>query len=201
MNTTNAQRPERFDDTQVIETAEITELNMPMSERFAEFDEATTELPAAETPDELTDEPTDEPADETTGQTAVAAAGEAEAPEATQPPAGTVPPANAVPLYSSPQSAPLPPQPVRPKGPSAGTIVLGVIVLLCGVMTIAVGVSMSSATFVFFPNMQHFTAYLFAGVGGLLCVLAMVWAIASAIGKRRREQASPIHESKGARID
>lgn len=46
---------------------------------------------------------------------------------------------------------------------------LGVIVLLCGVLTIAVGVSMSSATFVFFPNMQHFTAYLFAGVGGLLC--------------------------------
>ncbi|AIZ17014.1 hypothetical protein AH67_02385 [Bifidobacterium pseudolongum PV8-2] len=104
-------------------------------------------------------------------------------------------------MYSSPQSAPQPPQPVRPKGPSAGTIVLGVIVLLCGVLTIAVGVSMSSATFVFFPNMQHFTAYLFAGVGGLLCVLAVVWAIASAIGKRRREQTSPIHESKGARID
>lgn len=53
MNTTNPQRPERDDDTQVIETAEITELNMPMSERFAEFDEATTELPA--------DAPTDEP--------------------------------------------------------------------------------------------------------------------------------------------
>ena len=130
-----------------------------------------------------------------------AAAEEADAPEAPQAPTGTVPPANAVPLYSSPQSAPQPPQPVRPKGPSAGTIVLGVIVLLCGVLTIAVGVSMSSATFVFFPNMQHFTAYLFAGVGGLLCVLAVVWAIASAIGKRRREQTSPIHESKGARID
>lgn len=194
MNTINPQRSERDDDTQVIETAEITELNMPMSERFAEFDEATTELPAGETPDESMDEPVDEP----TSQEEDAAPDEAEAPQA---PTGTVPPANAVPLYSSPQSAPLPPQPVRPKGPSAGTIVLGVIVLLCGVMTIAVGVSMSSATFVFFPNMQHFTAYLFAGVGGLLCVLAVVWAIASAIGKRRREQTSPIHESKGARID
>ena len=191
-NTTNPPRPERDDDTQVIETAEITELNMPMSERFAEFDEATTELPA--------DAPTDEPESPEAG----AAAEEADAPEAPQVPTGTVPPANAVPLYSSPQSAPQPPQPpqpVRPKGPSAGTIVLGVIVLLCGVLTIAVGVSMSSATFVFFPNMQHFTAYLFAGVGGLLCVLAVVWAIASAIGKRRREQTSPIHESKGARID
>ncbi len=197
MNTTNPQRPERDDDTQVIETAEITELNMPMSERFAEFDEATTELPATETPDESMDEP----ADELTGQAADAATEEADAPGAPQAPTGTVPPANAVPLYSSPQSAPQPPQPVRPKGPSAGTIVLGVIVLLCGVLTIAVGVSMSSATFVFFPNMQHFTAYLFAGVGGLLCVLAVVWAIASAIGKRRREQTSPIHESKGARID
>ena len=192
MNTTNPPRPERDDDTQVIETAEITELNMPMSDRFAEFDEATTELPA--------DAPTDEPESPESG----AAAEEADAPEAPQVPTGTVPPANAVPLYSSPQSAPQPPQPpqpVRPKGPSAGTIVLGVIVLLCGVLTIAVGVSMSSATFVFFPNMQHFTAYLFAGVGGLLCVLAVVWAIASAIGKRRREQTSPIHESKGARID
>ena len=192
MNTTNPPRPERDDDTQVIETAEITELNMPMSERFAEFDEATTELPA--------DAPTDEPESPEAG----AAAEEADAPEAPQVPTGTVPPANAVPLYSSPQSAPQPPQPpqpVRPKGPSAGTIVLGVIVLLCGVLTIAVGVSMSSATFVFFPNMQHFTAYLFAGVGGLLCVLAVVWAIASAIGKRRPEQTSPIHESKGARID
>ena len=192
MNTTNPPRPERDDDTQVIETAEITELNMPMSERFAEFDEATTELPA--------DAPTDEPESPEAG----AAAEEADAPEAPQVPTGTVPPANAVPLYSSPQSAPQPPQPpqpVRPKGPSAGTIVLGVIVLLCGVLTIAVGVSMSSATFVFFPNMQHFTAYLFADVGGLLCVLAVVWAIASAIGKRRREQTSPIHESKGARID
>ena len=49
MNTTNPQRPERDDDTQVIETAEITELNMPMSERFAEFDEATTELPTGTT--------------------------------------------------------------------------------------------------------------------------------------------------------
>ena len=192
MNTPNPPRPERDDDTQVIETAEITELNMPMSERFAEFDEATTELPA--------DAPTDEPESPEAG----AAAEEADAPEAPQVPTGTVPPANAVPLYSSPQSAPQPPQPpqpVRPKGPNAGTIVLGVIVLLCGVLTIAVGVSMSSATFVFFPNMQHFTAYLFAGVGGLLCVLAVVWAIASAIGKRRREQTSPIHESKGARID
>ena len=192
MNTTNPPRPERDDDTQVIETAEITELNMPMSERFAEFDEATTELPA--------DAPTDEPESPEAG----AAAEEADAPEAPQVPTGTVPPANAVPLYSSPQSAPQPPQPpqpVRPKGPSAGTIVLGVIVLLCGVLTSAVGVSMRSATFVFFPNMQHFTADLFAGVGGLLCVLAVVWAIASAIGKRRREQTSPIHESKGARID
>ncbi|RYQ11355.1 hypothetical protein PG2093B_0464 [Bifidobacterium pseudolongum subsp. globosum] len=179
MNTTNPQRPERDDDTQIIETAEITELDMPMSERLAEFDEATTELPT---------DASESPTAETT----------ADAPEAPQNPTGTVPPTNAVPLYSSPQSAP---QPVRPKGPSAGTIVLGVIVLLCGVLTIAVGVSMSSATFVFFPNMQHFTAYLFAGVGGLLCVLAVVWAIASAIGKRRREQTSPIHESKGARID
>lgn len=189
MNTTNPQWPEHDDDTQVIGTAEITELNMPMSERFAEFDEATTELSA--------DAPTDEPESPEAG----AAAEEADAPGAPQGPTGTVPPANAVPLYSSPQSAPQPPQPVRPKGPSTGTIVLGVVVLLCGVLTIAVGVSMSSATFVFFPNMQHFTAYLFAGVGGLLCVLAVVWAIASAIGRRRREQTSPIHESKGARID
>lgn len=193
MNTTNPQQTERDDDTQVIETAEITELNMPMSERFAEFDDATTELPA--------DAPTDELTDESESSEATADADEAEAPEAPQAPAGTVPPANAVPLYSSPQSAPQPPQPVRPKGPSAGTIVLGVIVLLCGVLTIAVGASMSSATFVLFPNMQHFTAYLFAGVGGLLCVLAVIWAIASAIGKRRREQTSPVHESKGARID
>lgn len=90
---------------------------------------------------------------------------------------------------------------MRPKGPSAGTIVLGVIVLLCGVLTIAIGASMTSSAFVLFPQMRHFTAYLFAGVGGLLCVLAVVWAIASAIGKRRREQTSPIRESKGARID
>lgn len=197
MNTTNPQRPDRDDDTQVIETAEITELNMPMSERFAQFDEATTEPPAGALADAPTDESTDEPespaADATTDGT--------DAAEVPQAPTGMVPPANAVPLYSSPQSTPQPPQPVRPKGPSAGTIVLGVIVLLCGVLTIAVGASMSSATFVFFPNMQHFTAYLFAGVGGLLCVLAVVWAIASAIGKRRREQTSPIHESKGARID
>lgn len=191
MNTTNPQRQDRDDDTQIIETAEITELDMPMSERFAEFDE-TTALPLDEATTEL---PADEPAGDPESPSPDVAA---EAPEAPQAPTGTVPPANAVPLYSSPQSAP---QPVRPKGPSAGTIVLGVIVLLCGVLTIAIGASMTSATFVLFPQMQHFTAYLFAGVGGLLCVLAVVWAIASAIGKRRREQASPIHESKGARID
>ncbi len=191
MNTTNPQRPDRDDDTQVIETAEITELNMPMSERFAEFDE-TMALPPDDTTTEL---PTAETTGEPESPEVEAAADEADAPQS---PTGIVPPANAVPLYSSPQPAP---QPMRPKGPSAGTIVLGVIVLLCGVLTIAIGASMTSSAFVLFPQMRHFTAYLFAGVGGLLCVLAVVWAIASAIGKRRREQTSPIRESKGARID
>lgn len=81
-----------------------------------------------------------------------------------------------IPLYqAAPQRKP---EPERPKGASAGTIVFGVVVLLFGALTVTVGLLMNSSMFSF-VEFNRITGYLFAGLGILLSLIAIVMGISS----------------------
>lgn len=69
-------------------------------------------------------------------------------------------------------------EPERPKGASAGTIVFGVVVLLFGALTVTVGLLMNSSMFSF-VEFNRITGYLFAGLGILLSLIAIVMGVSS----------------------
>lgn len=81
-----------------------------------------------------------------------------------------------IPLYQAPPQRK--PEPERPKGASAGTIVFGVVVLLFGALTVTVGLLMNSSMFSF-VEFNRITGYLFAGLGILLSLIAIVMGISS----------------------
>lgn len=88
-----------------------------------------------------------------------------------------------VPLYAA-TPGPLPQQPPAPTGPSAATIVLGAIVTLVGILALVVGALMDTA-FLSFAQLNDLGGYLFAGLGIFLAVVAVVWAVTSAVRKRQ----------------
>ena len=81
-----------------------------------------------------------------------------------------------IPLYQAPPQRK--PEPERPKGASAGTIVFGVVVLLFGALTVTVGLLMNSSMFSF-VEFNRITGYLFAGLGILLSLIAIVMGVSS----------------------
>ncbi len=81
-----------------------------------------------------------------------------------------------IPLYQVPPQRK--PEPERPKGASAGTIVFGVVVLLFGALTVTVGLLMNSSMFSF-VEFNRITGYLFAGLGILLSLIAIVMGVSS----------------------
>lgn len=195
---------------------DVDALDAPLTERFAVFEEdvATREMPVGAPSDE-----TDGSVGEDTVSIASPAPQGPDEPDASQsaraaqdptpdlpprlaaetPTGAGAPQAGAVPLYTTVAPAPRATEPIRPQGPSPATIVLGVIVLLVGAITIAVGVNMTSW---FLPNvdLHDFTAYLFAGIGVLLSVLAIVWALAAHL-RRRAEERTSRSTAKGEPIE
>lgn len=102
----------------------------------------------------------------------------------------TVPPSQ-IPLYTAPsQSDPQPVAPtvIRKTGPSVATIVLGVCVLVLGVAGVVFGwyfpISwMASWTWTTDPRV--FAAVGFAVFGGLMVLVAVIWALASMVRSRK----------------
>lgn len=88
-----------------------------------------------------------------------------------------------IPLYQAPPQRK--PEPERPKGASAGTIVFGVVVLLFGALTVTVGLLMNSSMFSF-VEFNRITGYLFAGLGILLSLIAIVMGISSHLHNKNR---------------
>lgn len=78
---------------------------------------------------------------------------------------------------------------VRPSGPSAGTIVLGVFFCLIGVGAVACGV-MPVDLWNLLPNPSTLFFYMVGGFGALLLVVSVIWAVVSAVRLRRRERQS-----------
>lgn len=76
---------------------------------------------------------------------------------------------------------------IRPSGPSAGTIVLGVFLCLIGLLPIGVWHWM--------PNPQTLLIGGIGGLGVLLLITAAVWAAVSAIHNRRESEESMGGES------
>lgn len=105
------------------------------------------------------------------------------------PPAPQVAPTASVPLYSAPVQQPAVPPVIRPEGPSVGTIILGTLLSLLGIVTIAFGINLATN---FLPaidiDIPQLIAYLLAGTGIVLTLIALEWGITTAI-KRRRTQA------------
>lgn len=87
-----------------------------------------------------------------------------------------------IPLYQAPPQRK--PEPERPKGASAGTIVFGVVVLLFGALTVTVGLLMNSSMFSF-VEFNRITGYLFAGLGILLSLIAIVMGISSHLHNKK----------------
>lgn len=87
-----------------------------------------------------------------------------------------------IPLYQAPPQRK--PEPERPKGASASTIVFGVVVLLFGALTVTVGLLMNSSMFSF-VEFNRITGYLFAGLGILLSLIAIVMGISSHLHNKK----------------
>lgn len=78
---------------------------------------------------------------------------------------------------------------VRPSGPSAGTIVLGVFFCLAGLAAVACGV-MPINLWKWLPNPSTMFFYGVGGLGALLLVISVIWAVTSAVRLRRQERQS-----------
>ena len=77
---------------------------------------------------------------------------------------------------------------IRPSGPSAGTIVLGVFFCLIGLM--AMLCLLSIGVWRWMPNPQTLLIGGIGGLGVLLLIAAAIWAMVSAIHHRRESEES-----------
>ena len=82
---------------------------------------------------------------------------------------------------------------IRPSGPSAGTIVLGVFLCLIGLMTMLC--LLPIGVWHWMPNPQTLLIGGIGGLGVLLLITAAVWAAVSAIHNRRESEESMGGES------
>lgn len=81
-------------------------------------------------------------------------------------------------------------EPQRPTGASAGTIVFGVIMLFIGIITVIVGIMMTSTNFTM-PALNTIIAYSTAGAGVTLSLIAIIWGI---VGHTRNTRAK-VHKN------
>ena len=84
---------------------------------------------------------------------------------------------------------------VRPSGPSTGTIVLGVFFCLVGLM--ATLCLLPTGTWRWMPNPSTLFFYVVGGLGALLLVISVIWAIVAAVRLRRRERQSAEQSPEG----
>lgn len=81
---------------------------------------------------------------------------------------------------------------IRKTGPSAATIVLGVLLVLIGAMVLAFGIGFPMTAL---PGLgadpRAIVAIVCGIVGGVLIVVAIIWAVARIIGSMRHKDAEP----------
>ncbi len=77
---------------------------------------------------------------------------------------------------------------IRPSGPSAGTIVLGVFFCLIGLMSMLCLLPIGAWRWM--PNPSTLFFYVVGGLGALLLIISVVWAVVAAVRLRRRERQS-----------
>ena len=81
---------------------------------------------------------------------------------------------------------------IRKTGPSAATIVLGVLLVLIGAMVLAFGIGFPVTAL---PGLgadpRAIVAIVCGIVGGVLIVVAIIWAVARIIGSRRNKDHEP----------
>ena len=84
---------------------------------------------------------------------------------------------------------------IRPAGPSAGTIVLGVFFCLVGLMSMLCLLPIGAWRWM--PNPSTLFFYMVGGLGTLLLVISVVWAAVAAVRLRRRERQSAEQSPEG----
>ena len=77
---------------------------------------------------------------------------------------------------------------IRPSGPSTGTIVLGVFFCLIGLMSMLCLLPIGAWRWM--PNPSTLFFYVVGGLGALLLIISVVWAVVAAVRLRRRERQS-----------
>ncbi|KFI45707.1 hypothetical protein GA0061078_1367 [Bifidobacterium bohemicum] len=90
-------------------------------------------------------------------------------------------------VHVVPQMRPSSPNGMRPGGPSVGTLVLSLFLLFFAVVVLIVGMGtpISPGNFAFGLDIRAFVALVVASFGVLLILVAVVWAIVSAVRRRR----------------
>ena len=97
---------------------------------------------------------------------------------------------------SAPQgdARPIPPEPIRPTGPSLPTILLGLAGVIVGLVGLVLGLWFPNVTmWLVGLNPQAVSALAVGGIGVACIVVAIVWAIAKAVAGARRRAGEP-HE-------
>ena len=84
---------------------------------------------------------------------------------------------------------------IRPAGPSAGTIVLGVFFCLVGLMSMLCLLPVGAWRWMSNPSMLFF--YVVGGLGALLLVISVIWAVIAAVRLRRLENRSVEQSPEG----
>ena len=101
-----------------------------------------------------------------------------------------------VPTYTPPRDArwndPEPePEIIRPTGASMATIVFGLLGVLLGAVMIALGVTFPASMLQWFDaDPRVVVAIGFAGVGGVLVLVAIVWSVAKMLAPRKGDKAA-----------
>ncbi|WP_432622835.1 hypothetical protein [Bifidobacterium sp.] len=84
---------------------------------------------------------------------------------------------------------------IRPSGPSTGTIVLGVFFCLVGLMSALCLLPIGAWRWM--PNPSTLFFYVVGGLGALLLVISVVWAVVAAVRLRRQERRSAEQSPEG----
>ncbi|KFI97987.1 hypothetical protein [Bifidobacterium stellenboschense] len=89
---------------------------------------------------------------------------------------------------TSAQSAAPAPAAIAPSGPSVPTILLGVVGILVGAFGLLLGLRLPDVTvWMLGIDPQTLTALFFGGIGVVLILVAVIWAIAKAVAGRRKQ--------------
>lgn len=108
--------------------------------------------------------------------------------------AGNPPVAPGSPAVAQGDAWQVPPEPVRPTGPSLPTILLGLAGVIVGLVGLVLGLWFPNITmWLVGLNPQAVSALAVGGIGVACIVVAIVWAVAKAVAGARRRTGEP-HE-------